>query len=175
MKKSRFGSAFNDQFSKGSFQFGHFKKNLNSSNWQEALITGFSEFNETSPMNPFCKIIFPLGVLAIFSILTFRLFHLQVVEGKANQELADSNRIQVKIIHAPRGVIYDRNGDILAQNEPGFRLLEKKDNGEVKTIYISREESLKMEVNNDPRLQDLEVDNNRIYSLGEKAALYHFF
>jgi len=43
-----------------------------------------------------------------------RLFHLQVINGERNRQLADSNRIRLVPKRPPRGTIYDRNGKILA-------------------------------------------------------------
>ena len=166
MKKNYLGKAFVDQFSRVSSKSGHFHKHKDSgSSWQDSIIPGGNEFEETQTTSPWRKLALTLALLVIFSILFLRLFHLQVVQGSHNRELADSNRIQVKIIHAPRGVIYDRNGKILAQNNPGFRLVDSN-NPNSKPQFISREESLKMEVSNDPKFKDLEVDSVRSYPDG---------
>lgn len=102
-------------------------------------------------------------LIIAFSILLIRLFVLQIIEGKNNRDLADSNRIQIKIIHAPRGVIYDRNGKIVAQNEPAFRLVEG-----ARITRVSRDEALKMEVKGDPNFKNLEIDNARTYPQAAK-------
>lgn len=143
-------------------------KNSNSE-WQEALITNNLEAKETTLMNPWRTVPLVIVLLLIFGIFIARLFHLQVVEGGRNRELADSNRIQIRTIHAPRGVIYDRNGKILAQNEPGFRLVESSSSGK-RVSYLAREEALKMEAERDPRFKNLEIDTLRSYPLREKTA-----
>jgi len=56
-------------------------------------------------------------------ILLARAFDLQVIQGKLFLEKAEGNQIRLQVSHAPRGVIFDRDGKILAQNGPGFRLL----------------------------------------------------
>ncbi len=62
-------------------------------------------------------------LLLIFSfLLLVRLFHLTVVKGKENRELSDGNRIRTRVIHGPRGIIYDRYGKPLVENILGFRL-----------------------------------------------------
>lgn len=166
MKKNYLGKAFLDQFSRVSTKSGHFHKHQDiGTSWQDFIIPGGNEFSETQPTSPWRKLALTLTLLIMFSILFVRLFHLQVVQGIHNRELADSNRIQVKIIHAPRGVIYDRNGQILAQNNPGFRLIDSN-NPNAKPQFISREEALKMEVSGDPRFKDLEVDSVRTYPEG---------
>ncbi|MBI3486003.1 penicillin-binding protein 2 [Candidatus Daviesbacteria bacterium] len=171
MRKSRrkFGAAFSEELAKVSIQSSHFKHQETSKSWSDSLIFGWS-----GDQNHFPKNIWRRYFLIIFIILTFfglslRLFHLQVVQGSFNREIADSNRIQIRIIHAPRGVIYDRNGKILAQNEPGFRIvnLNSKTN---KTTYLTRDEALKLEVQNNPQMKDLEVDNLRSYPESEVTA-----
>lgn len=112
-------------------------------------------------------IVLAIGLLAL-PLLAIRLFHLSIVQGSYMRSLADSNRIVVKVIHAPRGVIYDRNGQILAQNEPGFRLVDATHSSGTK--YLTRDEALKLEVDNDPKLKDLEIDNLRSYPHKESTA-----
>lgn len=90
------------------------------------------------------------------------------MEGVQNRSLADGNRIQIRTIHAPRGVIYDKNGKVLASNAPAFRLLDEKSK---KTKLITREQAFELEVKNDPGVQLLEIDNVRIYP--EKEIFAH--
>jgi penicillin-binding protein 2 len=45
---------------------------------------------------------------------------LQIAEGEYYERLAEGNRIRLIPVMAPRGTIYDRNGDILATTRPGF-------------------------------------------------------
>jgi len=60
--------------------------------------------------------------ILIFVVLLFRLFTLQVIEGKDNERLAAGNRIRPRIIEAARGNILDRSGAWLARNQPSFAL-----------------------------------------------------
>jgi penicillin-binding protein 2 len=53
-------------------------------------------------------------------ILIGRLWYLQMVRGENYRVLADRNRFREVDVAAPRGVIYDRNGEILARNRPSF-------------------------------------------------------
>jgi penicillin-binding protein 2 len=53
-------------------------------------------------------------------ILIGRLWYLQMVRGEDYRVLADRNRFREVDVTAPRGVIYDRNGEILARNRPSF-------------------------------------------------------
>ncbi len=59
--------------------------------------------------------------LALLVLLT-RLFYLQVVDHHNWRTLADRNRISVQPIAPTRGLIYDRNGHILAENRSNFSL-----------------------------------------------------
>lgn len=61
-----------------------------------------------------------LGLL--FLIVLFRLWYLQVLNGAYYGDLARGNRIRVLPQEAPRGIIYDRNGVILAFNRPAFNI-----------------------------------------------------
>lgn len=172
MGKNRFGKAFSDELKKTARVSGHFhsKKN-NSYNIGENLLFASSDEEEaTGLLNPWIKALIAASLIIIFAILYIRVFHLQVARGKENLDLADSNRIQVKTIHAPRGVIYDRKGKILASNALGFRVVKEGAQGSQKAEYITREEALKWEANNDPRLVNLETDSLRTYAFDEKAS-----
>lgn len=62
-----------------------------------------------------------VGVTAL--VLVGRLWQLQMVEGEQYRLLADRNRFRQVDVQAPRGVIYDRNGEILARNQPSFTVV----------------------------------------------------
>src|SRR5690606_10592664 len=53
-------------------------------------------------------------------VLLGRLWQLQVVHGEYYADLADGNRIRRLSISAPRGIIRDRAGRILADNRLAF-------------------------------------------------------
>jgi penicillin-binding protein 2 len=61
-----------------------------------------------------------LLIVAAVLVLSVRLYKLQIVEGSKYRVLADRNRLRDVEVAGPRGVIYDRNGEILARNEPSF-------------------------------------------------------
>ncbi len=166
-KKRNLGPGFVDEVGKVTSKIGHFTKKRETE-WTDSLLPNFdASFGSRFSKSPWRIVSFQVICLLLFFILFVRLFHLQIVEGKVSRELADGNRIQIKVIHAPRGVIFDRNGKILAANSPAFRLLDSQSK---KIRLISREEALEMEVKNDPRVAGLEVDNVRSYLLGEKLA-----
>ena len=61
-------------------------------------------------------------ILALIFVLIFRLFYLQIVKHNFYQKLSENNQIELLPIEPNRGLIYDRNGVLLAQNEPVFTL-----------------------------------------------------
>ena len=58
------------------------------------------------------------GILVIL-ILIGRMFYLQIVKGSTYRRQAEGNRTRYTRILAPRGIIYDCNGEELANNKPG--------------------------------------------------------
>jgi penicillin-binding protein 2 len=59
-----------------------------------------------------------LGLLVIIG----QLWYLQVLEGGRFLDASDKNRIRVRPIAAPRGILFDRNGVPLVDNRPAFTL-----------------------------------------------------
>jgi penicillin-binding protein 2 len=59
-------------------------------------------------------------VVAAFAVLILRLIFLQVIRGDEYRLTSLNNRIRLQSIDPPRGLIYDRNGDILVENRPSF-------------------------------------------------------
>src|SRR6202050_5986581 len=67
-----------------------------------------------------------LGALVVVAVLVLvligRLVFLQVVRHDYYLELSQGNRVRLDPIPASRGLILDRSGDILADNEPAYQL-----------------------------------------------------
>jgi penicillin-binding protein 2 len=61
-----------------------------------------------------------IGILLAFLILLSKIWYLQIIKGGEFAEAADSNRTRTIRLAAPRGVIRDRNGQILVDNRPSF-------------------------------------------------------
>lgn len=61
-------------------------------------------------------------LVAVFCVLLFRLFYLQIIEGEKFRKLSENNRIRLQSIDPPRGLIFDRNGKIMVDNRPSFDL-----------------------------------------------------
>lgn len=166
-RKKHLGLGFSDEVTKASDK-ANILKRIIEYEWKDSLIPNFDpHFGKEIVRSPWRITSLFIICIILFFIIFVRIFHLQIVEGKINRELADGNRIQIKIIHAPRGVIFDRNGKILASNSPAFRLLDPKTK---KVRLISREQALELEVKNDPKVSELEIDHVRTYPLGETLA-----
>ena len=65
------------------------------------------------------KVLGWLSVLVI-AVLIGRAGYLQIYEGEYYARLAEGNRIRIIPTMAPRGTFFDRNGELLVQNRPGF-------------------------------------------------------
>ncbi|MGE4588337.1 MAG: penicillin-binding protein 2 [Acidaminococcaceae bacterium] len=61
-----------------------------------------------------------LASMLIFAVLIGRMAYLQLYKGDYYYRLSEGNRIRAVKILAPRGIIYDCNGEELVKNEPGF-------------------------------------------------------
>ena len=60
--------------------------------------------------------------LAMFSIIFFRLWYLEVLSGDEYLEQAQNNRVREIKVPAPRGEILDRNGEVLVDNRTALAL-----------------------------------------------------
>ncbi|MFC1585654.1 penicillin-binding protein 2 [Fibrobacterota bacterium] len=61
-----------------------------------------------------------IGVAFLFLVL--RLYYLQIHRYEYHLRLSEKNRIRLKILDAPRGLIKDRNHKIMARNRPSFQI-----------------------------------------------------
>ncbi len=61
-------------------------------------------------------------VFFLFTLLFARSFYLQVSKGDHYHTLAEANRISIQPLVPNRGLIYDRNGKVLAQNFSAYTL-----------------------------------------------------
>jgi penicillin-binding protein 2 len=57
-------------------------------------------------------------MVVVFLVLVGQLWRLQMLQGDYYQQAADVNRFRLERSPAPRGVIYDRRGHLLARNMP---------------------------------------------------------
>ena len=92
--------------------------------------------------------IFALLVLLVVVTFFGKAFALQVVKGKDNLALSQGNSVQAVSLRAPRGLIYDRNGVLLAGNIPAFSVeLNTEVCGREAALPINRSRNLKIRQN----------------------------
>lgn len=93
-----------------------------------------------------------LGVLGLTGILLGNLYQLQILEYDAYQTRSNGNRIKLLPVPPTRGLIYDRNGKVLAENITYFGLYiipEKAENleqtlEELRTLVGLTDEELEL-------------------------------
>ena len=61
-------------------------------------------------------------VVGLICVLLARLYYLQVVQYEYHSTLSENNRVHVQPIPPTRGLIFDRNGVVIADNRPSFSL-----------------------------------------------------
>ncbi|MEE1672633.1 penicillin-binding protein 2 [Agarivorans aestuarii] len=63
-----------------------------------------------------------IGTFALICVLLGNLYYLQFEQHETYTTRSNDNRIKVLPIAPPRGLVYDRNGVLLAENRPNFSL-----------------------------------------------------
>ena len=138
----------------------------------------------------------------ILIILLVRLWDLQIMRGQEMKRLSEQNRIRIKKVVAPRGVIYDKKGRILADTRPSFNIyithediknFDQTIDGLVSLLKISKEEimerleatkglppSFPVKIKSDISMDDVaKIEANRVYLPGvnikiEPKRFYHY-
>ncbi|MEJ6683003.1 MAG: penicillin-binding protein 2 [SAR86 cluster bacterium] len=76
----------------------------------------------------FNRIVVGLVLLIVLTlILIARMFYLQILQNDVYTTLSDRNRIQLQPIAPIRGLIYDRHGELIAENVPSYSLTITKE------------------------------------------------
>lgn len=115
---------------------GDGKKRQINRNWQEIdswegylssddqVLSKQRDISEILPSRNFnnLNVMYAVGIFLCL-IITGRLWQLQVVRGQESLEKAEGNILHVKTVYAPRGVIYDRNHEIMAGNTSRYDLV----------------------------------------------------
>jgi penicillin-binding protein 2 len=84
-------------------------------------------FGRDDKVSPFRLTAVQYILLAIFLLLAYRLWHLQVMQSDSYSSLAEKNRVRNVPILAPRGRILDREGRTIVENYPSFTALLLRD------------------------------------------------
>jgi penicillin-binding protein 2 len=89
--------------------------------WTEAILPADAEAQAAEGETDRRPLMIFGGIVALaLGVLLVKLFSLQVIAGDYNLSLANGNLIRETEERAPRGIIYDRNMTVLAQNEANF-------------------------------------------------------
>ncbi len=93
-----------------------------------------------------------LIITLVFLFYAFQLFNYQIIEGETYVERAEDNRTNVISIPTQRGMIYDRNGIVLARNTAQYNVTvtpaELPDSeGEVREIFDQLSQLIDIPVN----------------------------
>src|SRR4026207_1386416 len=94
-------------------------------------------------------IILRVGLLLVVALLGLQLWNLQIREGPYYRDLSANNRTRSVIMEPARGLIYDRNGVLLANNVPSFSLYVSLEDVKDREVLI---EELSTLIGLDPEL-----------------------
>ncbi len=110
-------------------EIGHIEKKNKKGNegyeWEETLVdSGPFRPRTVKPLFDYKKFKWVYFVIfIIFTIVWSRVFYLQIMSGDNLRSAAEENRYRIYNLSAPRGVIYDRNNNLLVKNIPAFDLV----------------------------------------------------
>ncbi|MDX2479562.1 MAG: penicillin-binding protein 2 [Desulfuromusa sp.] len=74
----------------------------------------------------------------VFLLLLLRLWYLQVIGYEDFQERSIRNRTRILALEAPRGPIFDRNGMLLVDNRPSFKISVMRQDVENRVLLFER-------------------------------------
>lgn len=108
-------------------------------------------FPSRTAFEPWRMVVIYAVILVVFGFFTLRLFSLQIVKGPEYQARAASNRKLTMNIPTQRGIIYDRNGVVLARNAASYNITITPaslptDPGAVQEIYRQLSELINVPV-----------------------------
>lgn len=73
--------------------------------------------------------------LALIGVLGLRMRYMQVDQADQFRVLAEENRISIRLIAPARGQIFDRNGRVIAENQPSYRIIMvREDAGDIDLV-----------------------------------------
>ncbi|MFH1147833.1 MAG: penicillin-binding protein 2 [Pseudomonadota bacterium] len=61
-------------------------------------------------------------IIVVFAVIFARLWYLQIIKGNEYLKRSEKNCIRTQFVAAPRGDIFDRNGQILVRSRPSFSI-----------------------------------------------------
>ncbi len=118
----------------------------------------------------------------VIGAIAFQFFRVQVLQSSDDKLQAESNRLRLLPIPAPRGTIYDRNGLIIADNIPGYAVYVLAAPRDSMKVSLRRLQPLldlsdpRIEVlggrirRNQPLLVDVDADLDAVAALQERSS-----
>jgi penicillin-binding protein 2 len=104
-----------------------------------------------------------IAIIIAISVLITNLYYLQITSFKSFQTRSNDNRISVQTVPPNRGLIYDRNGIILAENRPVYSL----------QVVVKKTKNLKQKINKIQEMLNLtEQEVEHFYSRNRYARSY---
>src|SRR3954468_4058982 len=67
-------------------------------------------------------------IIVLFSVLAVSFWVLQVVQHAKFEEMAENNHQRTLALRAPRGIIFDRNGQVLVENRHSYNISIVREN-----------------------------------------------
>ncbi len=87
-----------------------------------AVLTGLSRQDGASELRARTRVLYVILILAFLGLVS-RLLFIQVVQGERYVFLSENNRIRIKRVPGTRGMVLDRQGQLLVDSRPSFDLL----------------------------------------------------
>jgi len=110
---------------------------------------------------------FLILLVVVFALLVTKIAELEIIKGDYYFALSAENRIRRIPIRAPRGVIYDTNGKVLAEDAPVYKYVEFSNSSPISYRILGDEEGKKLF---EEGAEGVIVDSKRIYQLQDKTA-----
>jgi len=108
------------------------------------------------------KIIFGFVAFCLL-LLLIRLFYLQIIQYDLYHGLSNKNSIKIVPLPPNRGIIFDRNQEILAQNYLSY------------TLELNKHTKINIEETKNKLANIIEITNNDINNYKEQLRKYHFY
>ncbi|SFT37871.1 penicillin-binding protein 2 [Sedimentitalea nanhaiensis] len=84
--------------------------------------------------------------LGVVGTLGMRMRYMQVEQADQFRLLAEENRINIRLIPPARGELFDRNGKVIAQNSPSYRIIiVREDAGDVEKVIADLSRLVKLD------------------------------
>jgi penicillin-binding protein 2 len=100
-------------------------------------LTQHEDFRHLQRRLTFLRLALLIGVFLLFS----RVWYLQVIKGGYYRDLSEQNRVRTVPIRSARGLIFDRRGELLANNVPSFNLYATlEDTKDLNDLAVSLED-----------------------------------